>query len=70
MNNEISVRLRKMRNGRSRKDVAEACGISVSALAMYEAGKRVPKDSIKIRLAKFYNVSIENLFFANQDHFS
>ena len=68
MNSEISMRLRSLRNGRSAKEVANACGISTSALAMYETGKRIPKDTIKIRLAKYYNVSVETLFFTNQEH--
>lgn len=64
MNNKIMAeKLRKLRGNRSRQEVAEACGISVSALAMYEAGKRVPRDEIKIKLAKFYNRSVNYIFF-------
>ena len=69
-NNHIAIRLRELRNGRSAKEVANACGISVSALAMYETGKRIPKDNIKIRLAQYYGISVEALFFANCEHIS
>lgn len=66
MNNKIMAeKLRKLRGNKSRQEVAEACGISVSALAMYEAGERVPRDEIKIKLAKFYNRSVNYIFFTN-----
>lgn len=47
----------------SRIEVAEAIGISVSALAMYEQGNRIPGDEIKIKLADFYCVPIQDIFF-------
>lgn len=46
-------------------EVAEACGISRSALTMYETGARIPRDEVKVRLAKFYGDTVENIFFAN-----
>lgn len=61
----IAEKLRKLRGNRSRQKVADACGISVSALAMYEAGERVPRDEIKIKLARYYNRSINYIFFAH-----
>lgn len=64
MNKKVMAeKLRKLRGNRSRQEVAEACGISVSALAMYEAGERVPRDEIKIKLAKFYNCSVSYIFY-------
>lgn len=61
----MAEKLRKLRGGKSRQEVADACGISVSALAMYEAGERVPRDEIKIKLAKYYNRSVNYIFFAH-----
>lgn len=52
-----------LRGERSRTQVAEAVGISVSALQMYENGQRVPRDDIKVKLARFYGVSVEYLFY-------
>ncbi|WP_246258745.1 helix-turn-helix transcriptional regulator [Kroppenstedtia pulmonis] len=60
-------RLRSLRGKKSRKEVAKAIGISVSTLQMYENGKRTPKDSIKIKLAQYYHVSVEKLFFSTRD---
>ena len=60
---EMAVRLKKARGRTPRKEVCEAVDISLSALMMYENGKRVPRDAIKMRLARFYNKSIEELFY-------
>lgn len=45
------------------KEVANSCNISRSAISMYENGKRIPRDDIKIKLANYYNVSIEEIFY-------
>ena len=60
---EIGQRLKKLRGEESIRDVAKKCGISRSALAMYETGQRVPRDEIKLVLAQYYNTSVEALFF-------
>jgi putative transcriptional regulator len=60
----VAERLRKLRGSLPRETVCNAVGISVSALAMYENGNRVPRDAIKIALAKFYGKSVESIFFA------
>lgn len=59
----IANRLVNLRGGKSRESVAESCGISVSALAMYENGNRIPRDDIKMRIAKYYDCSVESIFF-------
>jgi transcriptional regulator with XRE-family HTH domain len=62
--NGYGKKLRELRAGRSRREVAEALGMSVSALAMYELEQRIPRDEYKIKLAKYYRVSVESLFFS------
>lgn len=62
--NDIAERLRTLRGDKSRAEVAEACGISISALTMYEIGERVPRDEVKTRLAKLYGKTVEEIFFA------
>lgn len=59
----IGERLRQLRGNISRKKVAEICGISVSALAMYENGERMPRDEVKIKLAALYGRSVGSLFY-------
>jgi Predicted transcriptional regulators len=65
---EIARRLIKLRAGRSRKEVAEAVGVSVTAIQNYEYGLRIPCDDIKVRLAKYFGVSVEELFYEPPGH--
>jgi len=58
----MNEKLIQLRGNRSQEEVAKALGISVSALSMYEQGNRIPRDEIKIRMAKYYGISIETLF--------
>jgi len=60
---KIAETLVKLRGTRSREEVANAVGISVSALQMYENAKRIPKDEIKLRIARYYGVPVESIFF-------
>ncbi|MBO7451795.1 MAG: helix-turn-helix transcriptional regulator [Clostridiales bacterium] len=59
----IGSKLVILRGNRSQKEVADSIGISVSALSMYETNNRVPRDSVNIRLADYYNVTVQELFF-------
>ena len=61
---QIGKTLRNLRGKRSREEVAFATGISVSALTMYETGQRIPRDEIKIKLARYFGVSVGTIFFA------
>ncbi len=64
---EIGKKLRELRmhKGCDVQTVCKYAGISSSALAMYECGARIPRDEIKVRLASFYGVSVESLFFSS-----
>lgn len=59
----IAQRLRQLRGDKSRDEVAKAVNISLSALAMYETGARMPRDEIKVALAKYYSSSVQEIFF-------
>ena len=61
--NQFYKKLIALRGEQSRQTVAAAIGISVSAITMYENGKRIPRDEIKMRLAEYYGVSVQELFF-------
>lgn len=60
---KVAKRLQKLRGNRSRDEVAKAIGVSVSAIAMYENGERIPRDGIKIKFAKYYQKSVQEIFF-------
>lgn len=60
----IGQKLKELRGEKTMKEVSEKIGISISALGMYETGQRVPNDNIKKALAKYFNTTVENIFFA------
>lgn len=60
---KIAERLRELRGDVRREVAAEALDISVSALAMYERGERIPRDEIKLRIARYYEKSVEEIFY-------
>ena len=54
--------LRSLRGSRSRKEVAESCGISERSMACYESGERIPRDEVKISLSRYYGKPVETIF--------
>ena len=62
---KIAERLAKLRGKRTQAEVAEAIGVSPSAYSMYETGERIPRDEIKIRIAKYYGRTVNTIFFAD-----
>ena len=62
--NEIGKRLVLLRGSRTQNEVSQALGISLSALGMYERGERIPRDEIKIRIAKYYDTTVQAIFYA------
>ena len=60
----IAERLIHLRGEKSQEEVAKAVSISTSALSMYENGDQIPRDEIKIKLAKYYGQTVEQIFFA------
>lgn len=59
----ICKKLKELRGKRSQFDVATDLGISDSALSAYENGSRVPCDKIKVLIANYYGVTVQELFF-------
>ena len=59
----IGKRLEHLRGEKSRTVVANAVGVSVSALQMYENGERIPRDEIKVKLANYYNQTVRSIFY-------
>lgn len=59
----IATKLRQLRGDKSREEVADAVGVSPSAWGMYESGHRVPRDDAKIRIANYFGVPIQDIFY-------
>ena len=50
------IRTRRISRGMTQDQLADAIGVSPSAIGMYEAGRRRPKDNIVEALADVFNV--------------
>lgn len=61
---KIAQTLVELRGARPRAEVATALGVSVSALAMYETGARIPRDETKRKIAQYYEKTVEEIFYA------
>lgn len=61
----IGQRLITLRGNRTQEEVAKAIGSSVSAIGMYERGERIPRDEIKLSIAKFYDRTVQSIFYAD-----
>lgn len=60
----IGKKLRELRGEKSQREVAEAVGTTAMAISLYESGERVPRDEIKIRLARYFDTTVDALFYA------
>ncbi len=61
---KIGEKLVELRGTKSREQVAVDLGISYSAVVSYELGERVPRDEIKIKIARYYGIDVGELFFS------
>ena len=64
-NKMIAERLRILRRkkGVSVEEMSNHLSISRSAVCMYEAGNRIPRDEVKIKIAKYFNKTVSEIFF-------
>ena len=63
IDNILGLRIRQLRKekGLSQLELAGQLNISNTTLSQYESGKRIPGDEIKIKIAGFFNVTIDYL---------
>lgn len=62
----IGQRIKRLRENshQTKRYVAKQLGISYSALCQIEWGKLIPGDDLKIRIAKYFSVTVGDLFYA------
>lgn len=60
---KIGDKLIALRGNKTKEQVCFELGISFSALRSYEAGVRIPKDEIKIKIANYYHTTVASIFF-------
>ena len=64
----IAKRLVKLRGNRPKEVVANNLNISIRALESYEGAQRIPRDYVKLAIAKFYDSTVEAIFFEDELH--
>ena len=57
-------KLRALRGKKTQKAAAADIGITKSSLAMYERDERIPRDEVKVKIAKYYGESVQSIFFS------
>lgn len=60
--------LRELRGEKTLAEVASAVGVTASAMSMYETGSRIPRDSVKIAIADYYDKPVSYIFFGEEVH--
>lgn len=68
MSTGMKLRALRQAKKKTQKQAAEDLKITKSALAMYERDERVPRDEVKVRIAKYYDEPLESLFFSQDEH--
>ena len=59
----VGERLRALRGERTQEEISKELGITKSSYAMYERRERTPRDEVKVRISKYYGVSVQELFY-------
>lgn len=62
---EIGAKISRIRKNRemTRNMLAKEVGTAASTVGMWERGERIPRDSMKVRLAQTFNMTVQELFF-------
>ncbi|MDD6485310.1 MAG: helix-turn-helix transcriptional regulator [Clostridiales bacterium] len=58
--------LKALRGNKSQEQISAEIGITKSSWSMYERGERIPRDEIKIRIARYFKKTVEEIFFGNE----
>ncbi|MDQ0062330.1 helix-turn-helix transcriptional regulator [Paenibacillus harenae] len=63
-----NTKMAELRGTRSLREVAKELDIPYSTYAMIETGHRFPRKELAMKLSNFYGVTVDELFFAHNDH--
>ena len=56
----------RLKANKTQDEVAKAIGISLSAIGMYERGERIPRDEVKLAIAKYFDTTVQSIFYADE----
>ena len=60
------ARLRLLRGDKTQQQVADELGLTKMMVSSFERGIRRPTDETKIKLARYYGVTVASIFFADE----
>lgn len=60
----VAERLKELRGNKTQQALADEIGLKQSTYAMYENGERIPGDENKIKIANYYNKTVQEIFYA------
>lgn len=65
INKKLGNKLKKLRlsSSMTRQQLADMLGVTVSAIGMYEQGRRTPSDDIKVKYSMMFDMTIDEIFF-------
>lgn len=60
-----AMRIKELRTekGETQQQLGKAIGVSTMAVSKYESGKMIPNDDKKIKIARHFDRSVEDIFF-------
>lgn len=47
----------------TRKQLADMFGVTISAIGMYEQGRRTPSDDVKAKYSMLFDKTVDEIFF-------
>lgn len=65
---DIAMRLRSLRGNKTLETVANGTGLTAQALSNYESAIRIPRDEAKVAIAKYYGLTVGEIFFDEKVH--
>lgn len=60
---KIGQRLVKLRGDKSQEQAAKDLKVTYTSYRKYESGERIPRDELKIKIAKYYGKTVQEIFF-------
>lgn len=61
----IGEKLKQLRGEKSLDEIAATLGISKQAVSNYENDIRIPRDEIKLKIAKYFGKTVDEIFFTH-----
>lgn len=63
-----NLRYLRKRKGVTQTEVAKALGIPTTTYNAYETGQNVPRDEMKLKIADYFDRSVQFIFFKRITH--